>query len=176
MNTSRRAKGALPIAVVALVVIAIAFFGIGRVTSQLGAAPLPSPTATRIIPTPTPNLTALHVVAAFANPTYYDTCMAQSCFSFTFQASGPFVIVATASAFDVSAYAFGASATYTLSLYNSAGHLIDQVTQGPFDPSQDKAGADVIPEALAAGTYQVKVSTEPYAFNVDVVVLSSSNS
>lgn len=176
MSTLRQAKGRIPLVIAALVIIALAFFGLGRVTSQLGNAPAPSPTATRIVPTPTPRLalSSSQIIASFAYPTYYDTCIAQSCFSVKFQASGPFDVVVTASTFDVNPDAFGVPGSYTLSLYNGAGHLVDQVTQGPFDPSQDKASTDVIPEVVAAGSYQIQVTTGPYSFNVDVVVLSAS--
>lgn len=155
MNIPRQVKGSIPIAIAALVIIAIAFFAIGRITSQVANTPAPTPTATRIVPTPTPKLalSSSQIIATFAYPTFYDTCIQPSCFSVTFQASGPFDIVAVASTFDVSQYTSGASGSYTLSLYNGAGHLVDQVTQGPFDPSQDKASTDVIPEAVAAGNY-----------------------
>lgn len=158
MNTLRQMKGGVLAAVAALVIIAIAFFAVGRLTS------------------PTANATP-HIIAAWAAPTVYDTCVQSSCFSVTFHADGPFTIVVDATAFDVnvdSPQILGGSASYTLALYNGSGHLVDQVTQGPFDPNQDKVGADVIPEAVAARTYQIPVTPLPYAINVDIVVLSAS--
>jgi hypothetical protein len=70
MNLLRQIKGGTPtiILAIAVVLIAVAFFAIGRVTSQpVATAPSPTPTATRVVATPTPNLVlrSPHVLATF---------------------------------------------------------------------------------------------------------------
>lgn len=170
VNTLRQVKGSVPLVAAALVVIAIAFFAIGRVTSQAANTPAPTPTATRIIPTPTPKLTVLapHILAAWLSPSSPECT--NGCYSFTFTSTGPVTILAALNPYGVFA---GSAPSYTLSFYNSSGHLLDQVTQGPFDPNQNVTSTDVIPEALTAGSYQIQIN-EVTTAPMSVLVLSAS--
>jgi hypothetical protein len=172
MNTLRQVKGIVPLAGAALVIIAIAFFVIGRVTSP-PAAKTVAPTPTRVIPTATPNLVlrSPHVLGVLlVSSVVAGGPSCSSCTSLTFAANGPFVVIASCNPFG----SFGdAPLSYQIQLFNTGGHLLDTVQQSCGNPTTDKAATTVIPENLSAGQYQVQLSIGA-SMPVSVVILDAS--
>jgi hypothetical protein len=139
-------KGIVPIAIVAVVISAIAFFSIGRLTSQ-PATTLATPTATVVVPTATPNLVlrAPHVLATFMEPFNQAGPVCNTCLSLTFTANGPFDMIASCNPFQVFADSLP---SYQLQLFNSTGHLLDTVQESCGDPNNDVSKTIVVPERL----------------------------
>jgi hypothetical protein len=164
MNTLRQMKGGILAAVAALVIIALAFFGLGRITS-------PSTTTRTTTPT-TPALVvhAPHVLGAILEKAPSPGAPSYTPSSFTITTNGPFLMVATCN--EYGAYA-DTPPTYFLQVFTTSGHLLDTVKQ-TCDPSSDRAAAIVVPEQLAAGQYQVVLDAEAFG-DVAVIVLDASS-
>lgn len=173
MNWLRQTKGGVLLAATTLIIVAVAFFAIGRGTSQAKATTLtPTPTATRVVPTPTPNLVlrSPHVLATFMLPNPSTTGPCETCTSLTFAANGPFDMIASCNPFGVFA---DAVPSYQIQLFNSNGHLLDTIQESCGDPNNDSVSTTVVPESLAAGQYQLQVTTG-FSVPVSVVILDAS--
>jgi len=161
-------------ALIGLIFVALVFFAIGRLTSQPAAkVALPTPTATRVVPTPTPDLAlrAPRVIAAWMSSGEFAGC--DSCNSITFQTKGAFYMVASCNPFQVFA---GSNPSFQLQLFNASGHLIDTVQHTCGDPNNDTVMTDVITEQDPAGQYQLQVNPSGFVLPVSVLIVDASSS
>lgn len=166
-------KGIIPLAIVAILIIAVTFFSIGRLTSSLASTSPATPTATLVIPTATPNLVlrSPHVLATFLEPNAAFAGPCVTCDMVTFTANGPFDMIASCNPFNVGG---GATLSYQLQLFNGNGHLLDTLQEQCGDPSQDTSATVVIPESVAAGSYQLQVNPN-LSTPISVVILDASS-
>lgn len=172
MDTLR--KNLLPVTIVALLVMAVVFFSIGRLTSSaLGGTPVPTPTATPVVATPTPNLvlSSPRVLATFMMPNFNLAGPCETCTSTSFKANGPFDLIASCNPFQVFA---GAAPSYQIQLVNSTGHVLDTLQEQCGDPNQDTPTTIVIPESQPAGTYRLTVTTS-FTAPISVLILDASS-
>jgi hypothetical protein len=177
MNMLRQMKGGIPIAVTAIVIIAFAFFAIGRLTSAPAVAS--TPTATRLISTATPNLVlrSPHVLAAFTvsydqltNDMFLADC--PDCNTVPFTSTGPFVLLVTCDAANVIATS---GVRVELRLLNSSGHVLDDVEHNCNGTSQGQATTFSVPEAQPAGSYQLRIIMD-VSIPLSLLVLDASQS
>jgi hypothetical protein len=169
-------KGMVPLAIVVILVVAVAFFSIGRLTN-IGEAPSLTPTATLVVPTATPNLVlrSPHVLAAFTvsydqltNDLFLANC--PDCNTVPFTSTGPFVLLVTCDAANLNA---DSGVRVELRLLNTSGHVLDDVEHICNGTPQGQATTFSVPEAQPAGSYQLRIIMD-VSIPLSLLVLDAS--
>lgn len=133
----------------------------------MASAPTATATPTAVVSTPTPNLaqSAPQIIATWLSPVQDGPCP-QACSTLNFTAKGPVYLVIACDGYQQFADSLP---TFAFTLYDANGHQADAFQRQCGDPNQDVVSNIVIPEALAAGSYSLAITSFPWECSVTVI-------